>query len=142
MPAIFVISIFCYERGGRRPPEQPKGPWGPKGARRRGAEHPELIVSQCFLAPMGVLPRSFLHIDDFVRILMLHFPKSTIKNIFLEIQKHTSFLNSLFFNCTFFDFRKKYFWAYFLESVTLAIFSTNQIFLKTWFWIAYFTKKH
>ena len=90
---IFVISILRYGRGGRRPPEQTEGPWEPKGARRRGMEHPQLIVSEYFLAPMGVLPRSFLHIGDFIRILMLHFPKSTIKNIFLEIQKHTSFLN-------------------------------------------------
>ena len=129
-------SVFCdfhitlWKRG-RRPPEQPEGPWGPKGARRRGAEHPELIVSQCFLAPMGVLPISFLHIDNFVRILMWHFPKSTIKKTFcLQIQKHTSFLHSLFFNCTFFYFRKKYFWAYFLESVTLAIFLNKSDFFE------------
>ena len=42
--AIFVISILRYGRGGRRPPEQSEGPWGPKGARRRGPEHPELLV--------------------------------------------------------------------------------------------------
>ena len=79
---IFVISILHYGRGGRRPPEQPKQPWGPKGAIRKGLEHAELIVSQYFLTPMGVLPRTFLHIGNFVRILMLHFPKSTMKNIF------------------------------------------------------------
>ena len=89
--AIFVISILHYGRGGRRPPKQLKGPWGPKGAIRKGAEHPELIVSQYFLASMGVLPRSFLHIGDFVRILMLHFPKSTMKNSFFENPKTYKF---------------------------------------------------
>ena len=50
--------------------ENPEGLWGPKGARRRGVEHPELIVSQYFLAPIGVLPRLFLHIGNFIRLLM------------------------------------------------------------------------
>ena len=44
------MGTFCYRRGGQRPPEGPSGPWGPRvpqasaGARRRGVEHPELLV--------------------------------------------------------------------------------------------------
>ena len=70
LTVIFVISILHYGRGGQRPPEQPEGPSGPKGAIRRGLERTELIVSQYFLTPMGVLPRKFCHIGNFIKILM------------------------------------------------------------------------
>ena len=45
------IANFCYWRGGQRPKKGPKGPGGPKGpqpsagGRRRGVEHPKLLVS-------------------------------------------------------------------------------------------------
>ena len=49
--AIIVISPLHYGRSGRRPPEWPKGPLGARrapqpsaGARRKGAECPELLV--------------------------------------------------------------------------------------------------
>ena len=83
--------------------------WGPKGAIRRGLECPELIVSQYFLTPMGVLPRTFLHIGNFVRILMLHFPKSTMKNIFFENPKTYKFSRLIILQSHVFLFKKKKF---------------------------------
>ena len=118
------FPIMLWKRG-RRPPEQPNGPWGPKEPPSPPQElegGPKLLVSQYFLAPIGVLPRLFLHIGDFVRILMLHFPKSTIKNIFFGNPKTYKFSRLIILYLHVFWFQKKKFWAYFLESVTLAIF--------------------
>ena len=75
-------------------------------ARRRAVVHPKLKVSQYFLAPMGVLPK----FDLLKKIANVTLSKKYYKNIFfLEIQKHTSFLNSLIFNRKFFYFRKNIF---------------------------------
>ena len=87
------FPITLWKRG-QRPPEQPNGPWGPKEPPSPPQElegGPKLLVSQYFLAPIGVLLRLFLHIGDFVRILMLHFPKSTIKKHFFGNPKTYKF---------------------------------------------------